>query len=135
MDNCPFCTILTRGDKREIHLETQYFFVISSLFPALDGHLLIISKRHIPDIFGLNTDEACNLPVALRKAKKFLDQKMNPDGYNVIAHCGEHGGQTVFHLHVHLLPRFQGDVRDSRGGVIEALRKQLKSPLPNPNKP
>lgn len=132
-DSCPFCAILANNDKRDIRLKTKHFFVIEPLFPALNGHLLIISKRHQENIFNLSLHEGRDLPIALREAKKILEQKMKPHGYNIVVHCGEHGGQTVFHLHIHLLPRFKDDAYDNRGGVIGALRKQLKAVTPPPH--
>lgn len=89
-----------------------------------EGHSLIILERHYPDIFELSWPEWKDLQDVIEHAKSYLDEKFHPDGYNVGVNCGEAAGQTVFHLHIHLIPRYNGDVDNSRGGI-----RNFKKPL------
>ncbi len=118
MNNCLFCAVASRV------LENQGFYAIPDRYPVNPGHLLIISKRHTPDIFGLDETEFMNLHEIITRAKQMLDAKYEPDGYNLGVNCGEAAGQTINHFHLHIIPRFKGDVENPRGGV-----RNLKEPL------
>jgi diadenosine tetraphosphate (Ap4A) HIT family hydrolase len=85
--------------------------------PVAPGHTLIIPKRHFASFFDATEEELSALLGALRSAKDRLDRDHSPDGYNVGINQGLAAGQTVMHLHIHLIPRYQGDVADPRGGV------------------
>jgi len=76
------------------------------------------------EIFELTTDEWGNLKVAIQKTKDGLDNLYVPDGYNIGMNCGEVAGQTVLHLHIHVIPRYDGDVENPRGGI-----RNFKEPL------
>ena len=78
---------------------------------------VIIPKRHIPSIFEVTPEEQTDIYATLEDAKKQLDETLNPDGYNIGINDGISAGQTVMHLHVHLIPRYSGDQKDPRGGV------------------
>lgn len=122
--DCYFCQIF--ADNSRTIFDTRLFFVILDNYPVNQGHALIIPKRHQPDIFSLNHNEWENLPVALERTKKYLDKQFHPDGYNLGVNCGEAAGQSIFHLHIHLIPRYKGDVKNPRGGIRnfkKALRK------------
>lgn len=119
---CMFCERFKRHTR--IILETQEFFVVEDAHPVNKGHLLIISRRHREDLFSLLPYEWADLHVALTRAKEFADGAFGAEGYNIGVNCGAVAGQTVFHLHIHLIPRYQGDVPDPRGGV-----RNLKKPL------
>ncbi|MCE8423099.1 MAG: HIT family protein [Candidatus Methanoperedens sp.] len=120
MKKCLFCNI----EIKSIVLENQLFYVIFDKYPVNPGHLLIISRRHIPDLFDLNETEFNHLYEIINKAKKMLDLKYKPDGYNIGANCGEVAGQTILHFHLHIIPRYNSDVEDPRGGV-----RNLKKPV------
>lgn len=111
--NCPFCKLPTD----RIISESDYTFTIRDGFPVSEGHTLIIPKRHVPSFFELKAIEKAAILQALDEAKEVLDKELNPDGYNVGINDGEAAGQTVMHLHVHLIPRYRGDAEDPRGGV------------------
>jgi len=81
------------------------------------GHTLIIPKRHVESFFDCNPDEKADILQALEEAKVALDKEFAPDGYNIGINDGETAGQTVMHLHIHLIPRYKGDSKDPRGGV------------------
>jgi diadenosine tetraphosphate (Ap4A) HIT family hydrolase len=91
--------------------------VIRDLYPVSPGHTLIIPRRHVGSFFELTADERGSLLGLLEAAKRELDVMRRPDGYNIGINDGPAAGQTVPHLHIHLIPRYQGDQPDPRGGV------------------
>ena len=84
-----------------------------------EGHTLLITKRHTPTWFDATADEQRALCDAIGPAREVVEKRLSrvPDGWNVGFNAGEAAGQTVPHLHVHLIPRWRGDVEDPRGGV------------------
>lgn len=97
--------------------ETNHFVIIYDGFPVNQGHILIISKNPVKDYFELSNEAQLDLNNALKKSKEIIEQNNTPDGYNIGMNCGEYAGQTVFHFHCHLIPRYKGDMDDPRGGV------------------
>jgi diadenosine tetraphosphate (Ap4A) HIT family hydrolase len=93
------------------------WLVIRDAFPISPGHTLIIPKRHVGSFFELEADERAELLALLDKAKAVTDKEFSPQGYNIGINDGAAAGQTVPHLHIHLIPRYQGDRPDPRGGV------------------
>ena len=112
-NNCPFCTL----QKDRIVSENESTLTVRDAFPVSDGHTLVIPKRHVESLFDCNPDEKADILQALEEAKVALDKEFSPDGYNIGINDGEAGGQTIPHLHIHLIPRYRGDVSDPRGGV------------------
>lgn len=110
---CPFCQL----DPARIIDEGPLHRVIRDGFPISQGHTLVIPKRHVASFFDCNADEQAALLAALNTAKRNLDEILAPDGYNIGVNDGSAAGQTVGHLHIHLIPRYQGDQPDPRGGV------------------
>ncbi len=90
-------------------------------YPVTEGHTLIISKREIPTWFDATEDEQRAIMSLLGKMKLYLQEEYNPDGYNIGINNREAGGQTIPHLHVHLIPRYEGDMEDPRGGVRHVI--------------
>jgi len=86
-------------------------------YPVSPGHTLLIPNRHVADWFDLNAEEVVDLLTATRDAKIVLDSELHPDGYNLGVNAGVAAGQTVMHVHLHLIPRFVGDTPDPRGGI------------------
>lgn len=121
---CIFCDIKKNPENR-IH-ENEFVFSVYDNYPVSKGHALIITKRHVETYFELNIDEKKALDQEIIYLKKFLDQKYNPDGYNIGINNGISAGQTIFHLHVHLIPRYLGDVVDPRGGVRGVIPDKQK---------
>ena len=109
--SCPFCSI------SGALFENELAYVREDKFPVSPGHLLIIPKRHVPDWFLLIREEQQAMLALLSRAKEYLDVRYHPDGYNIGINCGEAAGQTVFHVHMHLIPRYAGDTGNPRGGV------------------
>lgn len=113
-DKCPFCSL----DKdRKIILESAFTFAIYDKFPVNNGHVLIIPKRHCLNYFSLSFEEQADCFLLLNKVKDMILDRLNPSGYNIGINVGEEAGQTVKHVHIHLIPRYKGDVENPRGGV------------------
>jgi diadenosine tetraphosphate (Ap4A) HIT family hydrolase len=90
---------------------------IRDAFPVSPGHSLVVLKRHVASYFEVTHEERLALMELLDQARAAAEHEFHPDGYNVGINDGPAAGQTVPHLHVHLVPRFMGDVADPRGGV------------------
>lgn len=113
---CFFCDIQSDSGDRKI-IETDLFFSRFDNFPITPGHSEIIPKKHIDSIFSLSNEELLEMHDLILKTKLIIDEKFHPDGYNIGINEGEASGQTIKHLHVHLIPRYIGDVENPRGGV------------------
>jgi len=112
--DCPFCN---PDSNRELIVESATAYAIYDKFPVSDGHALIIPKKHCPDYFDLTFKEQAACIFMLNKVKEIVSEKFNPDGFNIGINVGEKAGQTVNHVHIHLIPRYDADVEDPRGGV------------------
>ena len=110
---CPFCAI----DPRRIIYEDEHCFAVRDGFPVAAGHSLVISKRHVATYFATSAEERAALLRALDEVKQGLDREFAPAAYNIGINDGAAAGQTVPHLHIHLIPRYHGDCDDPRGGV------------------
>jgi diadenosine tetraphosphate (Ap4A) HIT family hydrolase len=112
-DPCPFCTL----PPERIFDQNEWAMVIRDGFPVSPGHTLVIPKRHVGSYFELRDAEADAMRSLLLAAKTKVDEAFRPDSYNIGINDGPQAGQTVPHVHMHLIPRYQGDVKDPRGGV------------------
>ena len=102
--------------------ENELAFAILDGFAVSPGHTLVITKRVIADWFDATTDEQAAIMALVAEIKAQLDGKdPRPDGYNVGFNAGKAAGQTIMHLHVHVIPRYDGDVVDPRGGVRHVI--------------
>ena len=110
---CPFCTLA--GDR--ILASNDLAIATPDGFPVSPGHTLIIPKRHVASWFDTTPEEQLAVIALLGEMKKHLDAERSPAGYNVGINDGPAAGQTVRHLHLHLIPRYDGDTEDPRGGV------------------
>jgi diadenosine tetraphosphate (Ap4A) HIT family hydrolase len=111
--DCPFCSL----PASRIVDETEHCLAIRDAFPVSEGHTLVISKRHVASFFDLSEGEVKDLFRLLSRTKQTLDAEYRPAGFNVGINDGRAAGQTVLHLHVHVIPRYTGDVPDPRGGI------------------
>lgn len=114
---CPFCTLLSENPQSSILFENELGFVIRDGFPITDGHTLIIPKRHVGSFFEITSEERDALFQLVDQAKSQLDKEFQPDSYNIGINDGEAAGQTISHLHIHLIPRYIEEGKDPRGGV------------------
>mgnify|MGYP002398947510 CR=1 FL=1 len=112
---CIFCKKLHEQDA--VVYQNNSVFVIFDSFPVTKGHCLIIPKRHVSDYFSLEKSELEDIDLALKVMKTRIDNDFKPDGYNIGINNGIAAGQTVMHLHVHLIPRYSGDCNNPKGGV------------------
>ncbi len=108
---CIFCKM------KDYILENELAYAIYDKYPVGKGHMLFIPKRHVKDFFDITKEEREAIFDLIDEGKKLLDEKYSPDSYNVGINCGEHAGQTIMHVHVHLIPRYIGDMKDPTGGV------------------
>jgi diadenosine tetraphosphate (Ap4A) HIT family hydrolase len=119
---CPFCN----PQKDEIVLANDLCYARYDRYPVSPGHLLLIPFRHVAGLFDATDDEQAALLALVREAKALLDERFRPDGYNVGVNVGKTAGQTVMHLHVHVIPRYAGDMADPRGGVRGVIPEKRK---------
>lgn len=120
-NECLFCEL--RNQERVIG-ECDLTITFIDNFPASPGHTLVIPKRHFATYFEATEAELLAIGVAVQKAKLLLDEEFKPDAYNIGVNNGEMAGQSIKHLHVHLIPRYKGDVEDPKGGVRWILRNK-----------
>jgi len=113
---CFFCDIQSSTDDKRI-TETDSFFSRFDDFPVSPGHAVIVPKKHVGSFFQLTKPELKELYDLLRQTKLLIDREHRPDGYNVGLNEGTAAGQTIAHVHVHLIPRYAGDVADPAGGI------------------
>ncbi|BDD02424.1 HIT family protein [Persicobacter psychrovividus] len=104
------------SDKDKLYIG-EYFFLIRDRYPVAPGHTLIISKTLRSDYFDLTDAEKQELNEMISVAKSLVEKEYSPQGYNIGMNCGETAGQTVMHFHCHLIPRYEGDMDNPRGGI------------------
>jgi diadenosine tetraphosphate (Ap4A) HIT family hydrolase len=114
VDVCPLCSRIT---SEGLLAENALAAAFLDGFPVSPGHALIVSRRHVANLFDLNAEEQQALWSLLPLVKESIDPKYKPTAYNVGVNVGADAGQTVGHVHVHVIPRYSGDVADPRGGV------------------
>jgi diadenosine tetraphosphate (Ap4A) HIT family hydrolase len=112
--NCPFCN---PDPEREIIVESATAYALFDRFPVNEGHTLIIPKKHCSDYFDLTFKEQSACWFILNTVKEIIQSKFNPDGFNIGVNINETAGQTISHVHIHLIPRYNGDVENPKGGV------------------
>jgi len=110
---CPFCAL----PASRVRLHNDAAVAVRDAYPLTPGHTLVIPRRHVASFFETNEDEKAAMLVLLEQAKHQLQSEFNPAGYNIGINDGPAAGQTVGHLHIHLIPRYLGDRADPRGGV------------------
>jgi diadenosine tetraphosphate (Ap4A) HIT family hydrolase len=116
MVDCLFCD-RANTIQHHIILENDKAYVRWDNMPVNQGHLEIVPKRHIVSFFELTERELVSIYELTAQAKDVVDKKYSPSGYNIGVNEGEAAGRTIHHLHVHLIPRYLGDVTNPRGGV------------------
>jgi len=113
-DECLFC----RVNPNHLVAEDEFCYAAKDSFPVTEFHMLIIPKRHVAAYFDLNLSEVTAMHDMLVEMKKAIETKDNSvTGFNIGVNSGKDAGQSIFHVHVHLIPRRKGDVENPRGGV------------------
>lgn len=119
--NCIFCEEIEAEDYL---FENELAFAIYDKYPVSKGHVLVIPKRHFPNYFNATKEEIVAMNEISHQVKDYLDEHYEPHGYNVGVNVHEAAGQTIFHMHIHIIPRHIGDAEDPRGG-IRNIKDQL----------
>ena len=112
LDRCIFCE-----PEREILAQNARAIAVFDSFPVSPGHALVLPRRHVATIWELDPDEYSDCFNLVRELRSDIETRFSPDGFNVGANCGEAAGQSVWHAHIHVIPRYKGDVPNPRGGV------------------
>ena len=108
-DNCIFCNIIEGKIPSDIIYEDGDFKVIMDISPAAKGHAILLSKKHFENLFELEEDIVAKALVVAKKVALAMKEELGFDGINLLQNNGEASGQTVFHFHIHLIPRFKED--------------------------
>lgn len=109
VSDCIFCKILADEIPSAVVYEDELFRAILDVNPAAQGHVIILPKNHAANLFEFPDDEASKILIVAKKIAGALKKTYQCDGVNILQNNGEAAGQTVFHLHVHVIPRFKGD--------------------------
>ena len=114
---CPFCDIANKIDKSRILYEDSTWIAVLDRYPVSIGHTLLIPKRHCATYFDLNAVESITLDVTINVVVAILKTRYEAKDFNIGVNCGKNAGQTVMHCHIHIIPRYEGDCENPRGGV------------------
>ncbi len=133
--NCIFCKILKGEIPSTVVYEDDSFRAILDVNPAARGHVIILPKNHAANIFELSEEDASGIFVVAKKVATAIKKAYNCDGVNILQNNGEAAGQTVFHLHVHVIPRFKddtvnikwkaGDMPEDMAAIAEEIKANL----------
>ena len=119
-EECYFCSEV------EWVMDTDLVYAKWDSYPVTEGHVLVITKRHVASYFDITDDEKSEIWQMVNSVQKFLSDRFAPDGYNVGININEAAGQTVEHVHVHIIPRRNGDMENPRGGVRGVIPEKQK---------
>jgi diadenosine tetraphosphate (Ap4A) HIT family hydrolase len=113
VNGCPFCE-LPAGD---LVAQNQHAVAIRDRYPLSTGHTLVIPRRHVVTPFDLHPDELASVWSLVARVRRVLLVELVPDAFTIGLNDGTAAGQTIMHAHMHVIPRWTGDVADPRGGV------------------
>lgn len=132
MSNCIFCKIANGEIPSATLYEDEDFRVILDLGPASKGHALILPKAHAANIYEISDDMAAKAMILAKKMATKMTEALKCDGFNIVQNNGEPAGQTVFHFHMHLIPRYKGDgqrigwvPKEPSQEELEAIKEQI----------
>ncbi len=114
MTDCPFCNRIAAS---QFIQENQLAVGLPDAYPVSPGHTLIVPRRHVRDLFDLTAEEQAAVWTLVQPVRQHIEKDYSPDGYNLGVNVGKAAGQTVAHAHLHVIPRYTGDVEDPRGGI------------------
>lgn len=115
---CLFCT-----DAKGVSLTNEFAYSARDSYAVSPGHTVVIPKRHVASFFDLAPDEVAACMELIQQEKALIDEEFSPDGYNIGVNVGPAAGQSIFHVHIHIIPRYQGDVENPQGGVRHVIPK------------
>ena len=116
---CLFCT-----DAKGVSLQNELAYSARDSYAVSPGHSVVIPRRHVAEFFDLTPEEVADCMELIKKEKKLLDEEFSPDGYNVGVNVGPAAGQSIHHVHIHIIPRYKGDVENPQGGVRHVIPKK-----------
>lgn len=119
--SCPFCN----PDSSQVLREFECCIALWDKHPVTEGHVLLVPRRHVHDIFELEHGERAALMAAIGEVKDLLAERYGPDGFNIGFNVGEAAGQSIDHAHVHIIPRRKGDTPRPRGGIRGAIPEKM----------
>ena len=117
---CPFC------DPNNAVLESELCLTRKDNFPVSPGHVLVTPKRHVSAYFDCTAEEVSAIWEMVEEAKHYIETEFSPDGFNIGINVGAAAGQTVPHVHIHLMPRYDGDMESPEGGVRGVIPSKQK---------
>ena len=118
--SCIFC------GEPEFVIENELAFAHYDSYPVNRGHCLIIPRRHVAEYFQATAEEKAAIWALVDEMKTIIDKEFSPDAYNIGVNIGEAAGQSVPHVHIHIIPRYKGDMEDPRGGVRGVIPHKQK---------
>lgn len=123
-DGCPFCDRI--AEDAPFVSESEAAVAFEDGFPVSPGHTLVVPRRHVADLFALDAGEIAAVWRLVGHVRDQLATDHHPDGFNVGVNAGAAAGQTVWHAHVHVIPRYIGDAADPRGGVRRVIPERAR---------
>lgn len=127
MNFCPFCVL----EKERVIFENELSFALLDIYPVTKGHTLIIPKRHILKLEDLKVEEILDIFESYKKVKNGLEKFLKPEGFNFGLNLGEVAGQSIEHIHFHLIPRYQDDTKFPDGGIRKVTMDFLDIEMKN----
>ena len=115
-DPCLFCK-----DPRGVSLQNELAYSARDSYPTSPGHTLVIPRRHVAGFFDLTQEEVAACMSLIQQEKELIDAEFKPDGYNIGVNVGPAAGQSILHVHIHIIPRYKGDVENPQGGVRHVI--------------
>ena len=112
-EECPFC----KPSESQVWRENAVGLAVRDGFPVAEGHSLVVPRRHVASLFDLSAEDQSALWLLVSEVRRQLADQLNPDGFNIGINDGVAAGQTVMHAHIHVIPRWNDDVPDPRGGI------------------
>ncbi len=126
MNNCRYCDQVYQKSARTV-IENESWFANYDMHPVSSGHMKIIPRRHVNSIAELTHEELASMKEMFIEAELLVNELYHPDGYNLGLNHGEAAGQTVFHLHIHFIPRYNGDMKNPAGGIRNMIPRKANS--------
>ena len=122
MTACPFCSVA----EVRVVVQNDAAVAVRDAYPVSAGHVLVMPRRHVASVYDLDNVEHEALWLLVREARNKLHTESAPHGFNIGINDGEAAGQTIMHAHVHVIPRWRGDVVDPRGGIRHVIPGMAK---------
>ncbi|HFC92648.1 MAG TPA: HIT family protein [Leucothrix mucor] len=124
--DCPLCSTKDMVIEKGHGIENELAYVLTDTNPVSIGHCLIVPRRHVAEFFDATKEEKLAIFDLIDEMKVIIDKKHNPDGYNIGVNIGKAAGQSVPHIHIHMMPRYMGDIENPRGGVRGVIPAKQK---------